>query len=382
MPSSIQDRRTEILDRLRGYVSRRVLPRLGARGEFQLVPATKGRRSIVVFLECSAGRFVLKCHDEITRAARTYFAHRHIEDRGGPIPRLLHSDFTPRTYAELGCFVLVEEAFPGKLLAEFTDRTSAIRVAAAALAQFHDLDSPGYGALLPGVRRRRGYFDAAMRRIRRRIAQLGSSARRFRPLLAPAVMNWFERFRDRIEDGSPYELTHLRMSGTNVLVSDAGEARVIDIVTARYARSGFDLTSALHRWCHDEAQRDAMLESYFAARKNLTRERFERDFAFYHAYFHFSQAHDHGETIEELTRAKQAGRPFDRTRRRAASRFAKLHIAAAYRAIRDSDVPLDGPAMKALRTTFEKPRRKKNPRKKAGPRRLGDEPDRRAVGGE
>ncbi len=358
MPHSIQARRVAMIDRLHDYVRRRLLPRLGASGEFELTPATKGRRSIVVFLTCSAGRFVLKCHPELVRAARTYLSQRHIERRGGPIPRLLVADFSPFTYFELGAFVLVEESFTGKHLAEASDRKAAIVSAARALAAFHDMRSPGYGALIPLLRRKTGYFDAIMRRMKRRIEHLGGVDRHFRPLLAPAFIGWFEQYRDRVEDGSPYELSHLRMTGTNVLVSEDGSACVIDIVTSRYARSSFDLTSALHRWCHNDDQRAALLESYFATRKTMTRERFERDYAFYHAFFHFSQAHDHGEVIASLDQKRRATGKRNWPKRRARTAFVRYHLREAWQAIRDSGVPLSEHLMRALRSTFLKQKRK------------------------
>jgi hypothetical protein len=358
MVHSIQDRRVAMIDRLHDYVRRRLLPRLHASGEFELTPATKGRRSIVVFLECSAGRFVLKCHPEFVRAFRTYFAQRHIEKLGGPIPRLLVADFSPLTYLELGAFVLVEEAFEGKHLAELTDRSAAIADAARSLAGFHDLRDTGFGALMPFLRRRRGYFEAIMRRIERRIVHLGGVDRHFRPLLAPAFIEWFERFRDRVEDGSPYELSHLRMTGTNVLIGEEGTARIIDIVTSRYARAAFDLTSALHRWCHNEAQRDVLLASYFATRKTMTRERFERDYAFYHVYFHFSQAHDHGEVIQSLDQRRKLTGKRNWPKRRARVAFVRYHLREAWQAIRDSGVPMSDHVMRALRSTFMKQKRK------------------------
>jgi Phosphotransferase enzyme family len=365
MANTIQDRREQMIARLHAYVRRRVLPRLGASGEYSLTPATKGRRSIVVFLDCSAGRFVLKCHPELTRAARTYFAHRHVEKLSAPVPRLVHVDFSMRTYAELGALVLVEEAFPGKLLAEFEDRASAIAVAARALARFNDHTSEGYGALLPGVRRKVGYFEAVMRRVRRRMEQLVTSVRQFRGIDVAAMETWFNAFEKRVEDGSPYELTHLRMSGTNVLVGENGEARVIDIVTARYARSAFDLVNALHRWCHSPAQREILLDAYFAERRGMTRAQFDRDVAFYHACFHVSQAHDYGDRIEALQRARADGEPIERTKKRAALRVARQHLRAALDAMLESDVALPDGLKKAMRRAIARPRRKKNSARRA-----------------
>src|SRR5262245_40668407 len=108
MPRPIQLLRAAMRERIRSYVRRRILPLVGVDGEFELTAATKGRRSIVLFLDWADRRVVLKCHTELLRGLRTYLAHRMILGHSGPVPRILLADFSPRTFLELGCMVIVE----------------------------------------------------------------------------------------------------------------------------------------------------------------------------------------------------------------------------------------------------------------------------------
>jgi aminoglycoside/choline kinase family phosphotransferase len=351
MPRPIQLRRAAMRDRIRSYVRRRLLPRLGLTGDFRLTPATKGRRSIVIFLDCGEKRFVLKCHTELLRGLRTWFAHRQFEKKGAPVPELLIADFSPRTFLELGCIVLVEEAIDGAILAELERNDAQIEVAAEALAKLHEIREPGFGAVvpLPFVRRRKGYVEQVLRRLKRRLTSLSTVERRLRPLTANAVLDWFRAFEPRIEDGSQYELSHLRMTGTNVMLAADGEAKIIDLVTSRYARCGFDLVSVLHRWCRSEEQTEVFLARYFATRRSLDRSQFERDYAFYHAFFHFSQAHDHGEIVVRLRdKLKRQGKT-DWAKLRFSTERIRQHLRSAYESIRDSDVAISPHVLEAIR---------------------------------
>ncbi|MFG0316882.1 MAG: phosphotransferase family protein [Planctomycetota bacterium JB042] len=293
--------REELRGRIGGYVRERVLPVLGVAGApFELSVAPAGTRSAVLFLDSPAGRHVLKGVRDPIFAAQTALAMRHLRRRGAPVPRLVHHDLSPRTRWTLGVVVLVEEGIRGENLSR-RDRTPAVLDAAAdALARLHSIRRPRWGSLLPGLGRRGGYVAHLERRRARRLEELAAVGPALADLARPAVDRWFAReARERSPDA--FSLCHRRVTRTNVLHTDDGDAVLIDVGTARYGDPAFDLERALQRWCGaDDVRRGRFLDRYFARAPALDRGRWERVRPYHRASFHLTQVTRAAKELEGL----------------------------------------------------------------------------------
>lgn len=332
MKKSMIARREATRERLAAYLERRVLPALGLRGvAYRLSVPPDGTRSVVLFLETDRRRFVVKCYDDLLRAARTASAMRHMAERDAPTPRLLYSDLSPWTRLRVGCGVLVEEAIDGRNLYEVPPTAERLRVAAAALARLHAITRDAHGALFPGGSRRGPYFDVMHRRLERRVEHLASRSPHLGAVreLAP----WLRARRDVEDMQTPYSLCHLRVTDTNVLLGDAGEAWLIDVVTARYALAAVDLERALHRWCEDDpALGDAFLDEYFRRQDVLRRDAWVAHRAYFHASFHLTQAYRAGKV---LAKALRSGHATSKRARRGRRRLLR-HVEELVEVLRDA----------------------------------------------
>ncbi len=295
--------RTAALERLRPYVERRVLPALGFAGApFDLDVAPEGTRSIVLFLTVGGERFVVRGDRDFVQATRTVFAMRHLIRRGAPIPRLLVADLSPVTRVRYGATISVEEMVPGRSLDEVEVDESMIRPAATALARLHAITRSRWGAMLPGVGRKGGYFRALTSRVERRLDDLAANVPDLRPLTGADVRSWFRGFEGDVEPKDVYSACHLRVSNTNLLVTDAGDARLIDVATARYGHPGIDVERALQRWCRRRKRLEAaFLDEYFRASARLTRSEWERVRPYFGASFHVTQVYRAAKEIRQFT---------------------------------------------------------------------------------
>lgn len=316
MKKSMIARREAIRPQLDAYVDRSLLPALGLPGvPFELTVPSEGTRSLVFFVKTAGRRFVLKSFFDVGRALRTLVAARHMVAAGAPVPRLLHADFSLRTRVRTGLVHLVEQAIDGANLYEVELTADRVAQAARALATLHNITRPRWGALLPVVGRRRGYFDFVNARLQRRLKGLVVS----QPALAgfEVVREWFVGFRGRAEVQPHFNLCHLRISSTNILFAADGNAYLIDLVTARYGVFAIDLERALHRWCDDDpALCEAFLQAYFAATTHTTRADWEARRAYFHGSFHLAQAYRAGKSLCAHLRLRGETGPRKRSRLR------------------------------------------------------------------
>lgn len=307
--------RETVIRRLRGHVRTRLLPELGLTGEpFELVAAPEGTRSVVLFLETARGRFVVKCFEEIVRATATVLATRHMVRHGAPVPKLLYADLSPITRLRVGVFVLVEEFVDGRNLYEIGRTPERLASAGRTLAKLHRITRRRWGPLLPGMGRRAGYFDEIHSRLTRRLDDITGEMDGFESLGRPEIRDWLAAQRKSGLQRGGYSLSHLRVTQTNVLFTEGDEARLIDIVTARYAHHAIDLERAIQRWCGlKEERREIFLDAYFGAFPNVTRQQWEEIRPYHRASFHLTQAY---RAAKELRRFLAQSKPSKARRRR------------------------------------------------------------------
>ncbi len=337
-------RRESVLRRLSGYVESRLLPALGVAGApFRLSAAPEGTRSIVLFLDVGGRRYVLKCYEEIVRATATVLATRHLVRRGAPVPKLVQADLSPVTRLRLGVFVLVEEFVDGRNLYEIGRSPERLASAGRVLARLHAITRRRWGPLLPGMGRRAGYFDDIHARLTRRLDDLVTEMEGFEALGRTEIRDWLAAQRKSGLQRGGYSLSHLRVTQTNILFTDDDEARLIDVVTARYAHHAVDLERALQRWCgRKEERREVFLAAYFDALPNVTRAEWEEVRPYHRASFHLTQAY---RAAKELRRFLELGKPAKSRRRR---RTLDRHVRRFLRTIAEAN---DAPPAEVLAET-------------------------------
>lgn len=303
MKQDMITRRELTRDRLGAYVRSRVLPSLGITGgDFSLEILPEGTRSVVLRLETSSGRYVLRHLSDPVRAIQTVLTTRHMVTRGVRIPRLLRVDLSPLTRLRVGGYVLLEEWIEGQNLVELALTDRILKDLARSLASLHQVRRDAWGSLVPLAGRRGDYFASMQGRVERRLGDLARNSPEFVSVLADgAILDWFARQHCSGRQPDGYSLCHRRITDTNVLWSEEGGACLIDVITARYGHHAIDLERALYRWCdHVSRLQEVFLDEYFDVFRSVTREQWQEQRDYFRASFHLTQAYRDAKELRSL----------------------------------------------------------------------------------
>ncbi|MFC1735890.1 phosphotransferase [Candidatus Hydrogenedentota bacterium] len=286
-------------DAVESYIKRRLLPSFGIGGDFQLTVPARGARSVIFKITPTKGTpFMVRCVPRIADALRLKLVTSHFVSRGAPVPRILTSDCSLKTFLSLRCCVLAEEYIDGNHPEEVDFDLESVRKGMTALAQLHDISRSRWGRL--GFGRRRGYFKHLMKRTSRRIEELVNHG-----AMASSggmdIARFLNSFEKAISSLDSFSLCHMRINSNNVMIPWNADARLIDITTARYASFVIDLIRALHRWTMENRRKmDVLREHYLALRGENARHEHDDTYGFHHAVYHVSQANRAAKRLKKL----------------------------------------------------------------------------------
>jgi hypothetical protein len=258
-----------MLDAVRRYASGPLARRLGAAGRpVRLEPATRGKRSLVYFVEIEGvAPAVLRAVPGLADAWKLAHNLRALRAEGLPVPDLLAVDLWPLTRLRWGFWPVVERRIEGSHLDELGRPEAAVRAVAGLLARFHNVERRRWG--WPAFGRWGSYRRHLLARMARRARTFDSVLETPR---AADLVPWCREQAGAAPLDAPFSLTHSRVYCANFIVTPEGQAYAIDLLECRFGTFAIDLTWALKY----ERSRPFFEADYHLARASIYARRLPR----------------------------------------------------------------------------------------------------------
>lgn len=272
------------------YVAQNLLPARGLAGApFEVDIPRRGVRTVLYDLQIGdTERLALRCLETRGLLRRNLRASQLLHSRDIRVPEVVFVDDARSTKRRLGFYVLGERWIGGGHVDEQPDPASALESAAGELGRLHGIRRGRWGGLVFGRVSR--FSRRLCGRSYQRLTQLSTYDPDFTKREAEQARDWLAKWSPVLDQYRPYNLIHGRLNPGNILVSEAGQAYLLDLGTLRYGLGMTELTRALHRLCTNPEEQKLFERAYFTAAPPDIEGWYRESRSFFEAEFHLSEA--------------------------------------------------------------------------------------------